>query len=251
LPSKPCTPIYTAQRAQCNTSTTLYASYLPTWYHELGFRPRLPLPLPSCLSSSSGRGTHLQWSPGSRRAGSTVPVAPLPRASGPAPSLSSCAATTAASGAVAQQRRKHVAALCCRATGGHEVEPRRRAVFIRPPLTTRSTTGRVSAGIPRHTRPPRPRAAPPSSAAGCSAVGVSALPSPALCSAPSPNRGAAQIAPAGSFSLRPSDWVSAGSSLRPFFSVHVAHNGRDKGGEGNIMCTRDCTRGPLLLFFFS
>jgi len=110
-----------------------------------------------------------------------------------------------------------VAALCCRATGGHEVEPRRRAVFIRPPLTTRSTTGRVSAGIPRHTRPPRPRAAPPSSAAGCSAVGVSALPSPALCSAPSPNRGAAQIAPAGSFSLRPSDWVSAGSSLRPFF----------------------------------
>jgi len=76
--------------------------------------------------------------------------------------LSSGTAITIASGAVAQQRMKHVAVLCCRATGGHEVEPRRRAVFIRPPLTTRSTTGRVSAGIPRHTRPPRPRAAPPS-----------------------------------------------------------------------------------------
>ena len=28
LPSKPCTPIYTAQEAHCNTSTALYASYL-------------------------------------------------------------------------------------------------------------------------------------------------------------------------------------------------------------------------------
>ena len=126
-----------------------------------------------------------------------------------------------------------MAVLCCRATGGHEVEPRRRAVFIRPPFTTRSTAGRVSAGIPRHARPPRPCAAPPSSPAGCSAVGASALPSPALCSAPSPNRGAARIAPAGSFSLRPSDWVSAGSSLRPFFfSVHMAHHAREEIREG-------------------
>ena len=30
LSSKPCTPIYTAQGAQCNTSTTLYASYSTT-----------------------------------------------------------------------------------------------------------------------------------------------------------------------------------------------------------------------------
>ena len=37
-----------------------------------------------------------------------------------------------------------------------------------------------------------------------------------------------------------------------FFQAHGSPcSGRDKGGEGNSMCTRDCTRGPLLLFFFS
>ena len=146
-----------------------------------------------------------------------------------------------------------LAVLCCCATAGHEVEPCCRVFFIHPLLTTRSTAGWVSAGIPRHARPPRPCAAPPSSPAGCSAVGASALPSPALCSAPSPNRGAARIAPAGSFSLRPSDWVSAGSSLRPFFSKHMAHHAREEIREGReTVCAPEIVPAVLCCcsFFF-
>jgi hypothetical protein len=59
-----------------------------------------------------------------------------------------------------QQQRKHVVALSCRATAGHEIEPCRHAVFIRPPLTPRSPGRRVSSGIPRHARPPLPCTVP-------------------------------------------------------------------------------------------
>ena len=151
-----------------------------------------------------------------------------------------------------------MAVLCCRATGGHEVEPRRRAVFIRPPLTTRSTalaTPVHHALAPLHRRCRRvaaPWGPPPSPHRPCAgAVAEQRCRSDCtymlLLSLPI-GLGLCR------FLLSPPIGLGLCRLLSPPFLFFRAHgsprSGRDKGGEGNSMCTRDCTRGPLLLFFF-